>query len=109
MGLMLAEPCFHTRCFVDGKTPRGNCDGCFLKSEAARAALIRDYPERAAWWEAAESRIGRLETQKGRPVDNSRFDKRGDWEGLRKFIERQGAWAFDTEDRLCQTNDGECI
>lgn len=94
---------------IRGKCPLGNCDGCFLKSEANRAALIRDYPERAAWWEAAEARISALETQKGRPADNSRFDKRGGWAGLRRFVERQGDWVFDTDDALCQKDDGECV
>ena len=31
---------------VGGKTPLGNCDGCFLKSEANLAALARDHPDR---------------------------------------------------------------
>jgi len=94
---------------INGVTPNGNCDGCFLKSEKSRAALIRDYPERAAWWEAAEARIGALETQKGRPTDASLFDKRGGWAQLRSFVQRQGDWLFDAEDALCQRDDGECV
>lgn len=27
---------------------------------------------------------------------------------LRKFMERQGDWALNTEGALCQANDGEC-
>lgn len=88
---------------------KGNCDGCFLKSQANRAALVRDYPERAAWWEAAEARIGALETQKGRPRDNSTFSKRESWSELRSFIERQGDMVFSTEGLLCQADDGECV
>lgn len=93
---------------IKGNCPLGNCDGCFLKSEANRAALVRDYPDRAAWWEAAEARIGALETQKGRPVDNSKFDKRGSWSVLRGFVEKQGDWVFNTDGALCQADDGEC-
>lgn len=93
---------------IDGRTAKGNCDGCFLKSERNRAMLARDFPKRAAWWEAAENRIGALETQKGRAKDNAKFDKRGDWSQLRSFISRQGDWVFDTEDALCQRDDGEC-
>lgn len=94
---------------IKGRTQMGNCDGCFLKSEAARAALARDYPERAAWWASAEARIGRLEASKGRPTDNAQFSKRGGWAELISFIDRQGDWAFDDEDRLCQSDDGECM
>ena len=94
---------------VKGSCQLGNCDGCFLKSEWNRAALVRDYQERAAWWEAAEGRIGALETQKGRQKDNAQFDKRGSWSDLRTFVQRQGDWVFDTEDSLCQADDGECM
>lgn len=94
---------------IKGNCPLGNCDGCFLKSEAANAALARDYPERAAWWEAMEHRIGALETQKGRPKDNSTFSKRRSWSELRQFVQSQGDWIFDTEDALCQRDDGECF
>lgn len=94
---------------IKGSCPLGNCDGCFLKSEWNRAALARDFPERAAWWEAAERRIGALETQKGRAKDCSQFDKRGSWAELRAFVQRQGDWVFDTEDALCQAEGGECM
>lgn len=94
---------------IKGNCPLGNCDGCFLKSQANRAALVRDYPERAAWWESAERRIGALETQKGRPKDNGTFSKRESWSELRGFIERQGDMAFNTDGALCQADDGECM
>ena len=80
---------------INGVTPQGNCDGCFLKSESKRAALIRDYPDRAAWWEKAEKRT------------HMAFDKRGCWAGLRDFVHRQRDWVFDAEDALCQRDDGE--
>lgn len=95
---------------VGGNCWLGNCDGCFLKSEAHVAALARDFPERAAWWENAEARIGRLETSKGRPKDNGLFSKRYSRAELRDFMDRQG----DNFDQLikvgllCQAEDGEC-
>lgn len=95
---------------VGGNCWLGNCDGCFLKSEAHVAALARDFPERAAWWEMAEARIGALETSKGRPKDNSQFSKRYSRAEMRGFMERQG----DNFDQLvkvgalCQADDGEC-
>jgi 3'-phosphoadenosine 5'-phosphosulfate sulfotransferase (PAPS reductase)/FAD synthetase len=74
----------------------GNCDGCFLKSEATLAALSRDYPERSAWWEAQEAKVG------------GTFRKDFSRSQLRSFVEKQGDWIFDTEDALCQKDGGEC-
>lgn len=94
---------------VKGNCWLGNCDGCFLKSQASIASLTRDYPERAAWWERAEARIGALETSKGRPKDNAQFSMRQSRQELRSFIERQGDWIFNDEAYLCQTDGGECF
>jgi 3'-phosphoadenosine 5'-phosphosulfate sulfotransferase (PAPS reductase)/FAD synthetase len=95
---------------VGGNCWLGNCDGCFLKSEAHVAALAREFPDRAAWWEAAEARIGALETSKGRPKDNSQFSKRYSRAEMRDFMDRQGD-NFDQLTQLgilCQKDDGEC-
>ncbi len=35
---------------IDGKTPAGNCDLCFLKSAKTIASLIRSDPSLADWW-----------------------------------------------------------
>ena len=98
---------------IKGRCPLGNCDGCFLKSEAHRAMLARDYPERAGWWAQAEARIGALEASKGRPRANAFFSRRGGWEDLIRFVDFQGAWAFGDEASeagvLCQADDGECM
>lgn len=90
----------------DLRTPDGlgNCDGCFLKSEAQLAALCRDYPERHAWWEKMEAEISALT---GKP-DGATFRKGQPRRKLRDFVERQGDWIFDTKDALCQANHGEC-
>lgn len=101
---------------VRGNCWLGNCDGCFLKSEASIAALTRDFPDRAAWWEAAEARIGALERMKGRPKDNAQFSMRYSRQEVREFIGAQGDWIFKEhevepgkyETALCQKVDGEC-
>lgn len=93
---------------IGGNCWLGNCDGCFLKSEASSASLARDYPERHAWWEAAEARIGELERSKGRPKDNAQFSKRFSRREIREFMEKQGDWALTTEGALCQVDHGEC-
>jgi 3'-phosphoadenosine 5'-phosphosulfate sulfotransferase (PAPS reductase)/FAD synthetase len=89
---------------VNGRTQLGNCDGCFLKSEAARAALIRDYPERAEWWD----RMEKLAQEISARPESAWFREDGTWEQQANFIERQGDWIFDTEGALCQANDGDC-
>ena len=89
---------------VNGKCWLGNCDGCFLKSEANLAALARDYPERHAWWERMEARAHELSTGSG-----GHWSKRYSRRGLREMIESQGDWLLSTEGALCQAGDGECI
>jgi 3'-phosphoadenosine 5'-phosphosulfate sulfotransferase (PAPS reductase)/FAD synthetase len=82
---------------VNGVTPRGNCDGCFKKSEWKRAALARDFPDRAAWWAEQEARFG------------GTFQDGQKWAQLIDFVERQGDWIFDeSNDALCQVDGGEC-
>jgi 3'-phosphoadenosine 5'-phosphosulfate sulfotransferase (PAPS reductase)/FAD synthetase len=94
---------------VKGNCWLGNCDGCFLKSEAHVATFTREFPDRAAWWEAAEARIGALEKSKGRSEDNARFSRRYSRAEMRDFMERQGDLALSTEGVLCQTDGGECM
>jgi 3'-phosphoadenosine 5'-phosphosulfate sulfotransferase (PAPS reductase)/FAD synthetase len=81
---------------VRGKTIGGNCDGCFLKSEAFIASLAVDHPERAAWWERHEAERGNT------------FSDRYSRAELRNFMSRQGTLALSTEGALCQTDEGEC-
>ena len=91
----------------DGKTWMGNCDGCFLKSEAACGELIRRFPDRAKWWEKMEALVDEIGGGKGLAQFNKRFSRRD----LRKFIERQGELAFadlGEDSVLCQKDDGEC-
>ena len=95
---------------VGGNCWLGNCDGCFLKSEAHVASFAREFPERAAWWEAAEARIKIAQPGKGRHNDNAQFSKRYSRAEMRDFMDRQGD-AFDTLIKvgaLCQKSDGEC-
>lgn len=89
---------------VAGKTPLGNCDGCFLKSEAAQAALFRDYPDRHAWWEDMEHLASQLTSNR----KGAKFVTEYSRKDLRTFVERQGDWIFDAEDALCQVDGGEC-
>jgi 3'-phosphoadenosine 5'-phosphosulfate sulfotransferase (PAPS reductase)/FAD synthetase len=89
---------------VRGKCWLGNCDGCFLKSEANIAALAREYPERAAWWERMEALASSLTSGSG-----GTFSTRYRRDALRTAVERQSDWIFDSEDFFCQADDGECV
>jgi 3'-phosphoadenosine 5'-phosphosulfate sulfotransferase (PAPS reductase)/FAD synthetase len=81
---------------VKGNAALGNCDGCFLKAEATRAMLARDFPDRAAWWAKQEERFG------------GTFHVSTSWGELQKMVRDQGDWIFETEGALCQASGGEC-
>ena len=89
---------------INGKCWLGNCDGCFLKSEANLSALARDYPDRHEWWENMERLAHDLTTGTG-----DHWSKRYSRREIREFMDRQSD-AFNTEDgQLCQADDGECF
>lgn len=87
---------------INGKTPLGNCDGCFLKSEKNRAHLARYYPERAKWWADIEA-------------DGMFFSPPGEkrtWGDLMKVVHEQPDWVFnltDAESPFCVTSGGGCM
>lgn len=89
---------------VGGNCWLGNCDGCFLKSEAHVASFAREFPERARWWEEMEALASTLTSGSG-----DTWSKRYTRAEMRDFVERQGDWIFDTEGALCQADGGECM
>lgn len=88
----------------NGKTPWGNCDGCFLKSEATIARLAVAHPARAAWWEDMERLGGELTSGTA-----AKFSSRYSREQMRRLVENQGELALTLPAALCQTDDGECF
>jgi len=42
---------------VNGTTPMGNCDLCFLKGAKTIMGIVRDRPELAKWWADAEAEV----------------------------------------------------
>ena len=80
----------------NGVTPKGNCDGCFLKSEATLAMMWREHPDRMEWWSRMEDLAG------------GSFHKSRTFKELGNFVQAQGDWIFDSEDFLCQADGGEC-
>ena len=91
MNFWSAQP-FDLRVKVGG----GNCDGCFLKSEATLAMMWREHPDRMQWWADMEAEIG------------SSFHKSRSYKELGEFVSRQGDWIFNNEAYLCQAKGGEC-
>lgn len=90
---------------VNGNAALGNCDGCFLKSEATLAMLARDYPERHKWWQDMEALASSLTAS----ANGSRFRKEYTRASLGDFVDRQGDWIFQDEAGvLCQADGGEC-
>ena len=88
---------------IDGVCWLGNCDGCFLKSEGKLSHLARSYPKRHAWWEHMEEQVGQFTNGSG-----ATFSKSYSRADIRRHVEQQGDWIFDTEDALCQVDGGEC-
>ena len=80
----------------NGSTPKGNCDGCFLKSEATLAMMWREHPDRMQWWSDMEEKVG------------GTFHKSRSYKELGSFVEKQADWIFNDQAYLCQSNDGEC-
>lgn len=78
------------------KQGAGNCDGCFLKSEATLAMMWREHPERMQWWADMENEAG------------GQFHKTRSIAELGRFVDRQQDWIFNDEAYLCQQDDGEC-
>lgn len=99
---------------IGGNCWLGNCDGCFLKSEAHIASLAREYPERAAWWERMENLAFDLSNaRRMTPGWGAQFSKRYTRREVRQMVERQGDWIFSAEAAemgvLCQADGGECM
>jgi len=81
---------------VNGKTMMGNCDMCFLKSEAQIAMMMRQFPEKAKWWIDMEKQTGK------------QFNRDRGLEKMSNYVERQQDWVFDQQGYFCQADDGDC-
>ena len=99
---------------VGGNCWLGNCDGCFLKSEASNFALARDYPERHAWWERMEAMAGAHARSRGRELrknaaNGARFRMEYSKASLSRMAREQGDFFSDNPGLLCQADGGECV
>jgi 3'-phosphoadenosine 5'-phosphosulfate sulfotransferase (PAPS reductase)/FAD synthetase len=81
---------------VNGTTPSGNCDLCFLKGAATIQGLIRANPELANWWIEQEARIGAT-FRKDRPS----------YAAMLKAVQDQRNFDFGDRDELTDCFCGE--
>ena len=81
---------------ANGLTPKGNCDMCFLKSEATLAAIAKEHPEIAEWWIEMEQ------------MTKGTFRNNRNLKTVVDFAQRQEDWVFNETGYFCQADDGEC-
>ena len=79
---------------VNGATPEGNCDLCFLKGAKLLQGIMRKDPSKAAWWIAQEQKKYAT-TKTGKPIkaENNFFHDPGTrppYIQLLNIVERQG-------------------
>ncbi len=92
---------------INGTTPAGNCDLCFLKSAATVQGMMRDTPTLAAWWIEAEAEAKRQHY--GKNIDIVRFRKdRPSYAEMFKAVKEQRAFDFGIQDEIidCFCGDG---
>lgn len=82
---------------IDGKTPAGNCDLCFLKSSKTIPALLRTDPSLADWWIRMEE-----EARPSKPLGAFFRKDRPSYRKLREAVERQCGVDFGERDALAE-------
>jgi 3'-phosphoadenosine 5'-phosphosulfate sulfotransferase (PAPS reductase)/FAD synthetase len=81
---------------VKGKSLKGNCDCCFLKSEHILAMMFREHPEKAKWWIDIESKY------------KKKFNRDRGLVDFNNYINNQQDWVFNQQGYFCQADGGEC-
>lgn len=81
---------------INGTTPNGNCDLCFLKGAGQIVSLIREKPTRPIWWAKMETSISNAKIQNG-----GRFrSDRPSYAEMMDFIDKQGDFGFEDEEGI---------
>ena len=81
---------------VKGKSLKGNCDCCFLKSEHILAMMFKEHPEKAKWWVDIEKKY------------NKKFNRDRGLVEFSENINKQQDWVFEQQGYFCQSSAGEC-
>lgn len=90
---------------IDGRTPLGNCDLCFLKGEATLRGIMREKPELSKWWAEAEAEAEAIASKPGGA--KFRID-RPSYAEMASSVKNQFDWIFDEtyeQDRDCNCTD----
>lgn len=82
---------------IDGKTPAGNCDLCFLKSSKTISALLRSDPSLADWWIRMEE-----EARPSKPLGAFFRKDRPSYRKLREAVKHHCDRDFGERDALAE-------
>lgn len=80
---------------INGTTPLGNCDLCFLKSAATIQGIMRDSPTLANWWIKAEA-----EARASKPSGARFRQDRPSYAAMLDAVQRQQVFDFGNRDEL---------
>lgn len=81
---------------INGTTPNGNCDLCFLKGADRVLSLIREKPSRATWWAKMEGSMSNAKIQNG-----GRFrSDRPSYAEMQDFSHRQGSLGLEHDEPI---------
>jgi hypothetical protein len=82
---------------IDGKTPAGNCDLCFLKSAKTISAILRSDPGLADWWIRMEE-----EARPDTPQAGVFRKDRPNYRRMRDAVLAQQSMDFGEQDALAE-------
>jgi hypothetical protein len=82
---------------IDGKTPAGNCDLCFLKSAKTISTILRTDPGRADWWIKMED-----QARPNTPLAGVFRKDRPNYRRMRDAVLAEQAMEFGEQDGLAE-------
>ena len=82
---------------IDGKTPAGNCDLCFLKIAQTISAILRTDPGLADWWIRMED-----QARPNTPLAGVFRKDRPNYRRMRDAVLAEQAMDFGEQDRLAE-------
>jgi 3'-phosphoadenosine 5'-phosphosulfate sulfotransferase (PAPS reductase)/FAD synthetase len=90
---------------INGVTPAGNCDLCFLKSFPTLLGLVRDNPESADWWAKQEEQMSGQHFMRNSRMELFRAD-RPSYAATKKLAAEQIDWVAEDVSALdCACTD----
>ena len=89
---------------INGSTPLGNCDLCFLKGGATLMGIIRERPNLADWWIKTEMNAAKRATLRKPEIALFRAD-RPSYAKMLELSQTQGDLFTDTATQPCMCHD----